>query len=195
MSRRNKIIIFVIVALIILIIIFALIWWLLQRGAIQPPGVDTNRPAIEPKKLPVTSGLTNISPISGEKPELEATLKAVAMTFAERFGSYSNQGNFENLADLQDLMTIKMKGWTDNFILEQKAALTDNSIYYGITTQALSATLVDLDESLGRAEVIVNTQRQEAKGSTINPRVFYQEIRLSLVNTGAGWKIDEATWQ
>lgn len=194
MSKRNKIIISII-AVIVLIIIAILIWWFLQRGGLLQSTTNTNQTATAPQQLPIVSGLTNSSAVRIEEPKVEATLRAVAMTFTERFGSYSNQSGFQNLEDLQDLMTVKMKGWADNFVLEQRTLFTDNEVYYGITTSALSSVIVDFDESLGRAEVVVDNQRQESRGSTINPKVLYQKIQLRLVKTSSGWKVDEAIWQ
>ena len=194
MSKRNKIIIGII-AVVILIIIAILIWLFLQRDVVTQPIGNINQGATAPQQLPIVSGLTNSSAVKIEEPKVEATLRAIAMTFAERFGSYSNQSGFKNLEDLQDIMTVKMKGWADNFVLEQRSLFTDNEVYYGITTSALSVVIVDFDESLGRAEVIVDNQRQESRGSTINPRVLYQKIQLRLVKTSAGWKVDEAIWQ
>ena len=192
MSRRNKIIIIAVTAVVVLLIIMAIIWWLNQRGAPEP-GINVNQPpTLEPKKLPTTPTLTGADEAVVGEPQIEATLKAVAITFAERFGSYSNQSNFQNFEDLQTLMTVRMKAWTDSLILQQTS---DNAVFYGITTQALSAKIINLEESLGRAEVAVSTQRQESKGSTVNPRVFYQEILLKLVKTTEGWKVDEANWQ
>ncbi len=191
MDRRTKVIIFIVIAIIVLGAIVGLLWWLIgPRGGV----VNVNESSFEPRRIP-TSGLNN-SNTSAEikEPQLEANLKAVANTFTERFGSYSNQGNFQNLEDLRDLMTVKMKGWTDNFIQQQKVAMGDDSIYYGITTKAISATIATFEASLGRAEVVVETQRQEAKGSTINPKVFYQKMQLKLVQTGEGWKVDEVNW-
>lgn len=192
MTQRKKIIIIVIVLLAVLLIVISLSWWW-QKRVILPPAGNVN--AALPARIPVSSDLTNSQAVKISVAKLEATLKAVAITFAERFGSFSNKSNFENLNDLRDLMTVKMKGWTDNYISQQKTTFTADAAYYGITSQALSATVTSFDESVGRAEVEVNTQRQEAKGNTDNPRVFYQKILLKLAKTNEGWKVDEPIWQ
>lgn len=196
MSRRNKIIIITMaVIVVVLLIIIALLWWLNNR---QEPieVVNTNEGIQIPVTLPSASaGLTASEESPVKQPDLEADLKAIATTFAERFGSYSNEGNFSNLDALRDIMTIKMKTWADNYKITKGQEITDNPVYYGITTQALSADIIDFDELLGRAGIMVTTQRREARGSTINPRVFYQNIKLQLVKTGEGWKVDIAEWQ
>jgi len=190
MTRKNKIII-IVAAILILLAISILIWWLLVRNA----GQTIDQPVVEPKKLPAVTNQNNVNAVIVQDAEVEANLKSVALIFAERFGSYSNQGSFANLDDLRDLMTIRMKGWIDTFIAEQKVSAGDSSSYSGITTKALGVNITEFDESIGRAEVIVSTQRQEAQGTTVNPRVYYQDMLLRLVKTGSGWKVDEAVWQ
>lgn len=175
-----------------MLIILSLFWW--QKYWVKSLPLENINVAM-PSRIPVSSDLTNSQAVKISEPKVEATLKAVAITFAERFGSFSNQSNFENLNDLRDLMTVKMKGWTDDYISQQKTSFVAGLPYYGITSQALSTIITSFDESLGRAEVEVNTQRQEAKGNTQNPRVFYQKISLKLVRANEGWKVDEAVWQ
>ena len=191
MSRRN--IIIIIAAVIALVLIIILVWWLFFLRRPQP--APANPSAIEvPVTLPqASSGLANESQSPVFEPALESSLKAMALTFAERFGSYSNQSNFSNLDALRDLMTVRMKIWADSYQASQ--AGIEDAAYYGVTTQALSAQITAFEESLGQAEIVVTTQRQEAKVSTVNPRVFYQDLKLQLVKTGEGWKVDSAEWQ
>ena len=195
MTRRNKIIIFVAAAVVvILVIVVALLLWFNRQPASQDR-VDILQNGIGiPITLPSASaGLPDEAPelVSG-RVDLEADLIAIASTFAERFGSFSNEGNFSNLDALNDIMTIRMKAWVDNYKLTQG---TQDSVYYGVTTKSLSAKIVDFDQTLGRAEIEVTTQRTEAKGSPVNPKILYQNIKLSLVKSAESWKIDSAQWQ
>ena len=196
MSKRKKIIITVIVALIFFIILVLLWWWLGNRQASINQGrvTNTNQGLQIPADLPRSggTGITDIA-ISAEQQKTEANLKAVAMTFAERYGSYSNQGNFSNLADLNSIMTVRMKALADNYKISQQSKNVDS--YYGITTKSLSVDILSLEENLGRASVTVTTQRHEALGSTINPRPFYQDIKIQLTKTGDIWKVDFVEWQ
>jgi len=196
MSRRNKIIVIIAVAIVILLLAILLFWWLGQRqkAAIQE-AANANMGINIPAGLPSAStGLTNQIEPSAQEVNLEASLKAIASTFAERFGSYSNQGNFSNLDDLKDLMSVRMKSAISEYKAKQQASMIGTA-YYGITTKAISPQITSFEESLGRAEILVKTQRQEALGNTINPKVFYQDLKLNLVKTEADWKVDEAEWQ
>ncbi|MCL5794914.1 MAG: hypothetical protein M1338_00950 [Patescibacteria group bacterium] len=195
MTQRKKII-FITIAVIALLIIIFFLWWLLRpKPIVFVPPTNTDS-VINPPKLPAAVSITN-SPASVpiKEPKTEAALKTIALTFAERFGSFSNQSNFENLNNLRDLMTVKMRGWADNYIAEQRNNLSAETGYYGVTTQALSVIITSFDESLGRADAQVSTQRQESKGSTQNPRVYYQSLYLKMVKTDSGWKVDEAAWK
>jgi hypothetical protein len=195
MTKRKKIILIAVAVIVLLIIVFLLWWFLRPKPVVFIPSTNTDS-VINPPKLPAAVGLTN-SPAAAiiKEPKTEAALRTIALTFAERFGSFSNQSNFENLNNLRDLMTVKMKGWVDNYVIEQRNNFNAEAGYYGITTQALSVIITSFDESLGRADAQVNTQRQESKGSTQNPRVYYQSLSLKLVKTDSGWKVDEAAWK
>ena len=191
MTRRTKTVIAVALALLVLLIILGLLWWLWGRGPATPTNV--NQPITEPERLPLEIIDKQPSPVKA--PDVEASLKATASTFTERFGSFSNQGSFENLEDVRPLLTVKMRGTVDALIADQRSTAAADGPYYGVTTQALVVTITGYDESLGRADVTVITQRAESKGTTANPRVFYQKINLKLVKIGDAWKVDEAVWE
>ncbi len=128
-------------------------------------------------------------------PTLEDNLKKIAINFTERFGSFSNQNQFENILDLEVFMSEKMKIWAKNYIAESQAKNTNTSVYYGITTKAIRADTKSLDEKGGQAELLVATQRWEAKETRTNIRVFYQTISIKFVFENKAWKVDSATWK
>ena len=120
-------------------------------------------------------------------------LSKMATSFAERFGSYSNQSNYENISDLQVFMSKKMRAWADEFIAQAKKNYS--AIYYGVTTSAVSAEVKKFDTSAGQAEVLVKTQRQESTGTMSNGATSYQDLLLSFVKERNSWKVDSAVWQ
>jgi hypothetical protein len=199
MSKKTKIIIIVIVAVIVVLwlFIFLLRWLKTPKPAVTTPAGNVNQDLLIPAGTPkLTPALNNAKATPIKDESLQAGLKSVAMTFAERFGSYSNQGNFSNLDSMRDIMTEKMISWVDNYKKSQNPpAVKDQPVYYGITTQALSVQIDSFDETSGEAQVLVLTQRQESKATTVNPRVYYQNLKIILVKTGQGWKVDSAEWQ
>ncbi len=195
MSRRQKILVVVIGILIIL----GLAYWLFIRPAIGPTGTpktnvnSSNQPVSLP---PTTTTVTAVVPEATPEETLRSDLLRLAAAFAERFGSYSNQGNYENLLDLKTLMTTNMQAWTDNFIKQSQAASGTNSVYYGVTTKAISTSIASLDEVAGTATIVVGTQRRESSGSMADSSVInYQNLQLVFKKVNGEWKVDEATWQ
>ena len=120
----------------------------------------------------------------------------IAGSFAERFGTYSNQSNFGNISSLKIFMSSKMKKWSDNFIKEQKEKNYDVSIYYGITTKVAGSELKEFDDDLGVASILVSTRRREATGTMNNySNIFTQDILIAFVMENGAWKVDSAYWR
>lgn len=191
MSKRNKIIIAVAVALGILAIVLIV----LSLGERESEGND-NTNQLGPSRvgqLPLINLNANVSlPKNLQESKEQSSLLATALTFAEKFGSFSNQSGFENLDDLRVMMTPKMQSWTDRYINESLQRQGETT-YFGYTTKALSANIIAQTDVL--AEVVVVTQRSERQGANPQPRVFYQSILLQFVNLDGAWKVDNAQWQ
>lgn len=195
MSSRKKFIILV-VALIVLIALI-LGFWLYGRG-----------PATDKPTTYVSGGNANganlqASPrvplgavvVEGQSaPEAKnADLYAFARSFVERYGSYSNQSNFENMEDLYAFMTERMKTTTAAFVKQQRQMSQGGSAYRGTTTHVLSVSARSQDND--SAMLLITTQRQESSAGSTSGRVFYQSIELRLLKEAAQWKVDEANWK
>ncbi len=183
MSRRTKIIIVVVIGVVLLLIVVLLA--LAPRRLIRPV---TNQPAAtggSPAPSPAVA-LPPAAPVTKE-PRTQSTLEAVAITFAERYGSYSSERQPDYLATLSPLMT-------ERFAARVKLALPAGTEFYGISTKALSAQIIALTETETEAQVVVQTQRTEARGGSAAAPT-YQKITLTLVKAGLGWQVDRADWQ
>lgn len=197
MSRRNKILIIVVLILVAL----ALAYWLFLEPRLFPSGNGTSKTNVNavaiPLALPPNSATVSaVVPEVSEEEKLQSDISRLAAAFTERFGSYSNQGDFENLLDLESLMTEKMQTGVRNFVAESKASQADNTVYFGVTTKAVSLAMVSLDETAGTAEIKVSTQRREASGTmSDNVKIYYQDLELILKKVSGEWLIDEATWK
>lgn len=122
-------------------------------------------------------------------------LLRLAASFAERFGTYSNQSNFSNILGLKIFMSRRMKVWVNSYIREHQQTQMDNSIYYSITTKAVSQEFKDYDDDLGRSVVLVKTRRREASGSVSNVSdTFSQNILINFIKENGAWKVDSANW-
>lgn len=200
MSFRRKILTIFVILLLAAAVVLAVLSILNQRKLdddnVILPQVDEN---ISQQNLPAGYGSDQDSGvlqadnltkkiISQEEQEKNFLLKT-ARAFAERFGSFSNQSNYENIKDLKVFMTQKMWSWAQNTIKQGQIS----NIYYGITTRALNSQIDSQTSS--KATVRVSTQRQETVGSQINSRVIYKDILIVFEKEGGVWKVSGAYWQ
>ena len=121
-------------------------------------------------------------------------LRKMALSFAERFGSYSNQADYGNIEDLKIFMTPKMQNWADDYVANLRQQDKDNAVYYGITSVAISGEVKQFDDPAGTAEVLVTVQRREVIGSS-EAKVFSQNILIVFEKIKDEWKAGSATWQ
>ena len=202
MSRRTVGIIIVITGLLLIVGIIYIIFFY-KFTSQQPEVVTAENPAIleQPKKpaeqsiaVPPIGTIIKVAPI--KKNEInQDDLARIASAFAERFGSFSNQSDYENIRDLKLFMSSKMQTWADNYISQAQANHQQTAIYYGITTKAISTEVKQFNSESGQAEILIKNQRKEATGTTINASIFYQDIIIKFVREKGAWKIDSAIWQ
>ncbi|PIS04948.1 MAG: hypothetical protein COT81_03680 [Candidatus Buchananbacteria bacterium CG10_big_fil_rev_8_21_14_0_10_42_9] len=192
-SRRNKIIIAILVVIVILVI--AIIF--LTRSD-DGPAVNTNQSEQSQTFQRLTPNndfgveLGSGAVVQPEQVETGSALLAVARTFAERYGSYSNQSDFENLKDVQALMTEDFVRQTQALI-NQSALGQNTEVYQGVTTKVVSAKIISLSDA--NAQVMASVQRKDARESTVNYQLKYQNLLLDMVKIGDGWLVNQATWQ
>lgn len=123
-------------------------------------------------------------------------LMRIASSFAERFGSYSNQSNFSNIEDLKIYMTSEMNSWSDEYILKQRGVVSNSQDYFGITTKAIDSEVVEYDEGLGNAKIKVICRRREAQSTiTDSGEVYSQNVIIIMRKEYATWKVDSAFWE
>ncbi|OGM00122.1 hypothetical protein A2480_03590 [Candidatus Uhrbacteria bacterium RIFOXYC2_FULL_47_19] len=202
MTSRTKKIIGGVVVAVVLILLFLFLW--LSSGEQTPTIVNTaNIPANTPAGgLNVPGGTVRMDVTQATEPvrtaeevaapDIRNNLKRLAAAFAERYGSYSNQGDYRNLEELRSLMTDRLARETTEFVERSRAEGIQSPEYTGITTRALVANVVLFNEEAGTADVTVNTQREEIISA--GTRIYYQEINLDFVQEGELWKVDSIEW-
>lgn len=122
-------------------------------------------------------------------------LGKISMSFAARFGSFSNQSNYGNFTDLKILMTENMKTWADSYVTDLKKQAQNNNAYYGITTQALTYEVKKFDDASGQAEIVVGTQRRESTEKINGGEPYVQNLTLTLEKVNGEWLFDKAYWE
>ena len=124
----------------------------------------------------------------------ESDFKSIARSFAERFGSYSNQSDYGNITDFYDFMSSDMKEWADSYVNNLKSNTAYSGTYYGITTKALIEPVINsFNPNSGQVEVIAKTQREEVSSSN-ESKIFDQDIKIIFIKENGNWLVDEATW-
>jgi len=190
-TMRQKIFISsgVVVAL-LLVIVFALLY-LKQKN--NNSNVDNSATSIIGQNVADSNNQNTIfNPINNQdigKPDgtpEELFVKQMARFFVERFFTYSNQNNNVNIKELQDSVTVNMRGWMNSQFQKQDA------LYSGVTTNVLSSKLTNFDKTSGLANVVLEIKQvfskevnsiveQDSKQKTV-------QVNFKLVNNE--WKVD-----
>lgn len=180
--------------LIVCVILFLLFLWLIFM-LLNKKSQPTNE-SIAETKTDVTPEIVSpytLTQLQQEKEERaqSSSITTLAKTFVERYGSYSNEANYQNIRDVLPLMTSTFAEATE----KELATKTIPKGFYGMTTHSISVKIVTQDEETGTANVLVSTQRIEENGSAQNQLIKYQEIELSFMKEAGVWKVDSATWR
>ena len=200
MTKQKKTVLITALAVIILVIIAVAIYFLFIRKSPEDQLESQGQPDLTSETEEVE---TEPQIIQAEQEQEQATpeetefgqVKNLTISFAERFGSYSNQADFQNLIELKALMTSGMKAKTDNLISQSRENNPISENYYAQTAKALSTKEIAYDANFGRAEFLVKCQRQETIGSPDNIRTYYQDIKITLLKVDENWYVDSANWQ
>jgi hypothetical protein len=183
-------------ALAVILIIALLLSFVLLRGAgtkqvATAPTNTANGNTSPTAQQPATSNQPiPLAPVTIDQTvaQKNRNMTSFAMQFVDRYGSYSTDGNFQNLKDELTAMTDAMQSTVMATINKGTPA---GVVFYGVTTKSLVVKVEASDAA--SATVLVSARRSEIKG-TAAPRVFNQDMRLSLVKSGEEWLVASATW-
>ncbi len=136
-------------------------------------------------------------PASSVTPATKAELgredvRRLAISFTERYGSSSNQSEFNNLSDLEVFMTPAMIERTRAYVSGELAKPADLRTYTGITTHGVVAD-VALTDGTETALAAVKTKRQETTADG-KSKGYEQTLTLGLKKIDGSWKVDSAVW-
>ena len=183
-----------------------LVWYMFFRNGTTPAPVantNTNTALVVNQGVPVntttetnTAASTNTANTNTAKLSTNDAAAAlrVARVFIERYGTYSNRNNFENITNVKPFMTSGFQRESDAFIAKNATAnKKETDPFYGITTTVLSLKADKYTEQKA-AQVRVSTQRSETKGDTAQ-RTFTQDVLVNMVYSDGSWKVDQIAWQ
>jgi len=201
-KKTIKVIIWSIVIALLLAIILYFLFFFKWPGSIIPSAIIPQTPA---KQTPIVNNQTikpatttpavvkKVLPPPTSDAISQRNLEALARSFAELFGSYSNQTNFVNITDSELYMTNSFKAWADKYIATNRKA-PYSGYYQGIITKAITDKILNFDGTKGQSTVVVTTQRNPQPESSSTP-LFYQDITITFIKQASNWLVDNAVWK
>ncbi|HRY63426.1 MAG TPA: hypothetical protein P5267_02385 [Patescibacteria group bacterium] len=125
------------------------------------------------------------------KPVNKAEVEAVnlAKFFVEMIGSYSPEARFQNVIDLQPMMTESMVKWSVALIEKNLPNLDSNQ--ESITTRVFKTEMVSFSGE--RAKILLTTRRTKTESNNVTN--YSQDAEVDLVKVGAGWKVSNLIWK
>jgi len=127
-----------------------------------------------------------IKPLSDLETQQNAA-RQVAKIFAERYGSYSTDSNFENIRELEVLSTSRL--WSS--LSKQIKTSSAGSGFVGVTTKVFSSEIADWKTD--SAQITIMAIRNETKNNaTTQTRV---SAKVGAVKSGDKWLVLDFAWQ
>ena len=204
-TKRRTILLIIIVLFLIIIAVLIYLWQAYYKA---PSNVILNQNLNQAGLPSVNAPLPFNTPNAGVLADVRSAETGVIITpaeqsaalftaqsFAERFGTYSNQNGYKNFADLDIFMTTAFKKWVESYKTTLAKQNPDINTYYALVTKAISSDIQSYDAKTGKTEVLVKTLRQEFNKSTTNPKIYYQNLLLKLIKQDSQWMVDGAYWQ
>lgn len=122
------------------------------------------------------------TPLEAQKNGVEQ----LAKVFVERYGTYSSDNDFQNIKDVETLVTKSL--WSK--ISAPITAKTSSQSFVGITTKVISMNLTKWSDA--KATVELKTTRAEEKNGMVTTR--YQNALVEMVKQNTVWLIDKISW-
>lgn len=158
----------------------------------NPTPTTTENTTPTPTPPPAEQPTPTTQPVDVSQQSEQAQVLRLARIVIERYGSFSNRNNFENIRSLEPFMT-------EAFVQESLRFIDSNqdedaaSEFYGVSTTAAALELTGFTEGVS-AQVTVQTRRVETKSNAENTQ-FNQEAVLDFENVEGVWKVSDITWK
>lgn len=125
----------------------------------------------------------------------EHDVRIIAEPFVERFGSYNNQGGFDNFREIEIFMTDSLKAWVNGTYLAQLTSRMPNlNQYFAVNSKVLSSQVDELNQETGKAAMTMNVQRQEITNGA-ETKLYYQDAQVELQKVDGVWKVNGIFWK
>ena len=159
----------------------------------------TANQTLTPQTVSEQNGSSDIGPSAGAqaptglpiKPqtsdEAEQNLaKQLAKIFVERYGSYSTDNNFQNLKEVESLVTDSF--WSN---ISSKITNPTKQEFTGVTTKVVAMKI----PQSGKTEAVVELQTKRTEEKNGNISNSYQIVTVDMVKSGDSWLVSDAVWK
>ena len=145
-------------------------------------GVQPNGQILVGDQAPAGLPAKTATPLEAEK----NGAVQLAKVFVERYGTYSSDNNFQNIKEVEALVTPAL--WSK--ISAPMNAKTTTASFVGVTTKVISLELTAWSDIAATVEL--KTTRTEEKNGAVSTR--YQNAIVQMVKTGGVWLADKLVW-
>ena len=145
-------------------------------------GVQPNGQILVGDQAPAGLPAKTATPLEAEK----NGAVQLAKVFVERYGTYSSDNNFQNIKEVEALVTPAL--WSK--ISAPMNAKTSTASFVGVTTKVISLELTAWSDTAATVEL--KTTRIEEKNGAVSTR--YQNATVEMVKTGGVWLADKLVW-
>lgn len=194
MNKKLIGIILIIISLIIGLTVIYLVFFYQPKStnqSKQPEPIATSTPTVT--DIPIQPVIPLPKPKDTKPPEAtelsEESARQLATSFAELYGSYSNQSDSSRLKDLQFYVT------PDYFKRLSTASRNLNegyAVYSGQQTRAIASQILIMEES--RAVLMITTLRKTVAADGMEKDTS-QDVKIELVKQASVWRVANAVWQ
>jgi hypothetical protein len=190
MEKGTKVIILVVVCAVLII---GLIVYFVASNKNKAPVVDQANAPIQKVELPKDVAAKIIVPPPTDQERQISAVKNIALSFVERFGTYTNESNYQSFNDLMPVLTASSQAWLLNTYIPSLVKEHDpRGFFYRIITDARTADIIEQKDTMLKMRVA--TQREETKGEA-PAESFIQNIVLDLVKENNNWLINGVYWE
>ena len=190
MEKGKKIIILIVVCAVLVV---GLIVYFISTGKKNSSVVDKDNAPIQKVEIPKEDVAKVVVPPPTDTEKQASAVKNVALSFVERFGTFTNESNYQSINDLMPVLTASSQSWLLNTYIPSLVKEHDpRGFFYRIITDARTAEIIEQKDTTLKMRVA--TQREETKGEA-PAESFIQNIVLDLVNENNNWLINGVYWE
>ncbi len=131
----------------------------------------------------------DVAPEEKQKRELENFVSY----FVERFGSYSNQTNMDNIKELKSFATDSFSKYIDKYVDEIWNKHPYSLGYFGVVTKVVVVDIDNYSQNKTEFTVKIDARREEKTDSGEN--TYNQKVVVEVLKTQNGYKINKLEWK